>query len=115
MFGAPRYCDLAAYESRFSSYKSAPTQIQRPGDIVPLVPPRAFGYANHPLQFDTKGNHAFNQLGSPRWPRLLRLAIPFFREGCEAHSMESYRHELGDTANISSADVGLAPYEKLKA
>ena len=52
MFGSPRYCDISWY---YTSSEGPPTQVQRPGDIVPYIPPRRLGYADHPYQFNTDG------------------------------------------------------------
>lgn len=110
-FGAPRYCDTAFY---FNAPAAPPTQVQRAGDIVPLVPPRWFGYADHPYQFDTQGGQFMQApkrfpLSYFAWEAGLFLGRRF-----EPHNMEAYRHELGHTAKVSLADAPLVPFEKLK-
>jgi hypothetical protein len=112
IFGSPRYADLSAYASLLSGL---PTQVRRPGDVVPTVPPRSFGYADHPYEFGTNGaayvdpasySSAFG--GCLRWVQFLA--------GCfEPHSMEAYRHELGATAGASAAFQPLVPTDKLKS
>ena len=112
IFGSPRYCNASVY---FSSAGGAPTQIQRPGDIVPLVPPRRIGYAEHPYQFDTSDNLIVEPIRASGWPHFIWRAALFLGKGFEPHSMEVYRQELGNTAKASLSDKPLAPYEKLKS
>jgi hypothetical protein len=108
LFASPRYCDLAAYSDRY-----APTQIQRHGDIVPYVPPRSFGYADHPYQFNTAGEAIFEPISYSVWPFFVwRLGL-FLLRRIEPHSMEAYRKELGRAAGAKWADELLTPYEKL--
>lgn len=110
IFGTPRYCDLAAY---MTLPGAPPAQVRRPGDVVPTVPPKSFGYADHPYEFGTDGLQFIDRVGHPslisdivRWGRF--LANKF-----EPHNMEAYRHELGKTASASAATSPLAPVEKL--
>ena len=112
IFGSPRYCNTSAY---FSSPGRPPTQIQRPGDIVPLIPPRQIGYADHPYQYDTSGNQIVEPIRASRWPHFIWRAALFLGKGFEPHSMEVYRQELGKTANASWWDKPLTPYEELKS
>jgi len=111
IFGAPRYCNVSAY---YSSPVGPPTQIQRVGDIVPMVPPKGMGYADHPYQFDTRGTQIIGPINSSRYRHFIWLSALFFGKRFEPHSMESYRRELGNTANVPSANAPLAPFEKLR-
>ncbi len=111
IFGSPRYCDASAY---FSSIRMPPTQIQRPGDIVPFVPPKQMGYSDHPYQIDTSGNTIVKPIHA-KWPYInWRLAL-FLGKGVESHSIERYREELGETAKAALWNEPLTPYEKLKS
>ena len=110
IFGAPRYADLAAY---FSMQWSPPTQIRRPYDVVPTIPPRFFGYADHPYEFATNGtayvdpNIKNSMLGEiKRW-------IQFLARRIEPHSMESYRREVGLGAGAVGSNLPLVPIRKL--
>ena len=110
IFGAPRYSDLSAY---ITLPDGPPTQVRRPGDAIPTVPPKAFGYADHPYEFTTAGVEYIepiayaSQFGDlVRWWR-------FILGRFEPHSMEIYRSELGVTAAARGADSPLAPIDKL--
>lgn len=111
IFGSPRYCDVSAY---CSSLHWPPTQIQRPGDIVPSVPPRRMGYADHPYPFDTKGNPIFEPIRNPEHHHFLWRAALFFAKGLKPHSMELYRKELGCSAKAEWWNKPLTSHEKLK-
>jgi hypothetical protein len=110
IFAAPRYCDVAAY---YGLPSGPPTQIQRPGDIVPYVPPRSLGYADHPSQFSTAGQPFFEAISHSSWPFFLWRMALFLAKTFEPHSMEAYRRELGRTAGAKWANEPLAPYDKL--
>ena len=110
IFSSPRYCNVSAY---YSAPVGPPTQIQRSGDIVPLVPPKGMGYADHPYQFDTNGSSIVSPISSSWFFHFLWLAALFVGRRFEPHSMESYRRELGNTAGVQSAHARLAPFEKL--
>lgn len=110
IFGSPRYADLSAYASLPDG---PPAQVRRPGDVVPTVPPKLFGYADHPYEFGTNGttyidpasySSAFG--GCIRW-------VQFLAGHFEPHSIELYRYELGATAGASAASKPLIPTEKL--
>lgn len=110
IFGAPRYADLSAY---VSLPYGPPAQVRRPGDVVPTVPPKAFGYVDHPVEFATSGAPYIDPApytsslgGFLRWARFLAGRF-------EPHNMEVYRHELGATAGAKAASLMLAPVEKL--
>ncbi len=112
IFGAPRYSNLSAY---ISLPDSLPAQVRRPGDAVPTVPPRAFGYADHPREFSTSGA-PYNDFvprsstfsGFVRWARFLAGRF-------RSHDIEVYRRELGETARVEHALSPLAPLERLTA
>lgn len=110
IFGAPRYADLSAY---MSLPGGPPAQVRRPGDVVPTVPPKSFGYADHPYECGTNGaayidhaSYSSTFRGLVRWARFLL--------GCfEPHNMETYRNELGVTAGAQGAMAPLVPVDKL--
>lgn len=110
IFGAPRYCDVAAY---YSSPYRPPTQIQRPGDIIPLVPPLRMGYADHPYQFSTDGQQIIGPVHPSSLFHWIWLAALFLGKQFEPHNMEAYRREIGRTANARFADANLLPPDKL--
>lgn len=109
MFGAPRYCDLAAL---FEPYRP-PTQVRRLGDMVPTVPPRWLGYVDHLTEFDPAGA-AFIEKKPPAiffngfWPWLQFLGRRF-----ESHSVEAYRREVGRAAGAPNHEKDLGPYNRL--
>jgi len=110
LLGAPRYSDLSAYATL---PLGPPAQVRRPGDLVPTVPPRVLGYADHPYESTTSGSRyidpnpyvsAFG--GFVSWARFL---IGNFKP----HLIEDYRRELGKTAGARGASYPLAPLKKL--
>lgn len=110
IFGAPRYSDLSAY---VSLPDGPPAQVRRPGDVVPTVPPKSFGYADHPYEFATSGAAYIDPApyasafgGFVRWAQFLAGRF-------EPHNMEVYRNELGVAAGAQGAKSPLAPVEKL--
>lgn len=110
ILGAPRYSDLSAY---VSLPDGPPTQVRRPGDVVPTVPPKILGYADHPYEFATTGASYVDpapyssSLGDfVRWARFLCGRF-------EPHNMEAYRNEVGAAAGAQGAKAPLAPVEKL--
>lgn len=111
IFGSPRYCNLAAY---YCAAQDPPTQIQRVGDIVPAVPPKQMGYADHPYQFDTSGEFVLKPIGNFEWSHLRWCAALFFGKGLVPHNMELYRKELGEPAGSKSCKEILVSYEKVK-
>lgn len=111
IFGAPRYCDLSMYSSFINN---PPSQIRRPGDVVPTIPPKIFGYADHPFEFGTNGAQYIDPTPyssiSGNFLRWARFLIGRF----EPHSIEIYRKELGVPAASEGASLPLMPAEKLK-
>lgn len=110
MFGSPRYADSMAYSSAFSE---PATQIQRPGDIVPFVPPKRFGYADHPWAFDTLGNPVKGKIRASGMSHLIWCACLFSGKRFAPHDIESYRKELGRAANASYCEKELVPCRRL--
>lgn len=109
IFGAPRYADAGHY---FSKRGILPLQVKRAGDIVPATPPKRLGYADHPREYDTRGNqHA--TLHNPFARSFLWCAALFLGKAFEPHNMEGYRRELGAACGAEFADQPLSDYEKL--
>lgn len=110
VFGAPRYADLTAYQSQLVNL---PLQVRRPGDIVPTVPPKAFGYIDHPCEVGTDGKDYLDPFPySWLFGDLVRWA-GFFLRRFTPHSMEEYRKALGISAAVSRYAATLAPYERV--
>lgn len=111
--GAPRYCDVGFLDHQY--YRDLPVQVQRPGDIVPLLPPRWMGYADHPVAVNTSGKPDMSARNSSSVPMFLWQAALFVGRRFQQHDIGAYRRELGYTANAPGADDSLAPYGKLRA
>jgi len=110
IFGTPRYCDRTVY---CSSFRNLPMHVERFGDIVPSVPPKWMGYADHPYQYDTSCTPVRMSIQSTRWRHYLwRLAL-FLGKRLKPHSMEGYRQELGRTAKAKNFDAQLVPHPKV--
>jgi len=110
MFGSPRYCDAAAY---LCAGGRLPTHIRRVEDIVPFVPPRRLGYADHPNEFDTSGKPLREPIRSSGWEHFLWCTRLLLRRGLKPHRMECYRKELGVTAKAKWYNKPLIAREKL--
>lgn len=110
--GAPRYCDAAGY---FRSGIGPPTHVRRRGDIVPSVPPKWWGYADHPYQFDTSGNPLAEPIHRSGWVHFTWCVSLFLCKGLAPHRVESYRKEMGRAAGAKWADAPLIPRRTLKA
>jgi len=97
LYASPRYCNAGAYAA---ATRPAPAQIRRRNDAVPSLPPKIFGYKDHPRQYGTNGREyaqaAENSDG--------------FRE---AHKIEKYREELGHTCNAAYAGEHFSDMDKL--
>jgi hypothetical protein len=110
IFAAPRYADLSAF---VSLPDGPPTQVRRPGDVVPTTPPKFFGYADHPYEFATNGAAYIDPAPySSTFGDFVRWA-QFLIGRFEPHNMETYRNEMGATAGAHGAKSPLAPIEKL--
>lgn len=109
IFGSPRYADINYY---FSTGLQPPLQFVRSGDIVPSMPPRILGYADHPSEWHTAG-HPLPE--AERNQCFLRRAIRFSRMGREPHDIEGYRHELGHSCQAMFAAEPLTNLSKLGA
>ncbi len=110
IFGSPRYCDVSAY---ISLPDGPPTAIRRPGDMVPFMPPRWMGYADHPNEFDTTGAPTIERRRNRLLDFHLLKSAVFGLTAGHPHSMELYRKELGRTAGAEGAELPLAPWEAL--
>lgn len=110
MLGSPRYCDAAGY---LCAGGSLPTHIRRVEDIVPFVPPRRLGYADHLNEFDTSGKLLREPIRSSGWEHCRWCTRLLLRRGFKPHRMEFYREELGITANAKWYDKRLIAREKL--
>jgi len=110
IFGSPRYGDVSSYSSL---PVGPPSQIRRPGDIVPTTPPRIFGYVDHPYVFSTNGEFYLDP-APYTWP-LGDVArwIQFLVRRFEPHSIEAYRKELGISAKAVAAMLPLISEDKL--
>lgn len=110
IYGAPRYAGLAAYQSQL---ENLPLQVRRPGDIVPTVPPKAFGYIDHPWEIGTDGKDYIDPFPySWLFGDMVRWA-GFFLRRFTPHSIEAYRKALGNAAGASAYKDDLAPYDRL--
>ena len=110
IFAAPRYSDLSAY---ISLPEGPPAQIRRPGDIVPTIPPKLFGYADHPYEFATDGvDYVDPEPYASTFGDIVRW-LSFLAARFEPHSIELYRKELGTAAGAQFSSHPLLPVDKL--
>jgi hypothetical protein len=103
IFGSPRYCD-----EEFNVFKgSPPTQIRRPSDLVPTIPPTFLGYADHRIQARTDGGRYVDS----RRPIMenAHRHWRFVSNGCKDHFMEPYRRELGISIGAKGSCWPLVP------
>jgi len=111
MFGAPRYADVTYYSLVFGN---PAIQVQRIGDIVPYVPFRKAGYADHPCQLTTElTEFTERKIDLGRATIAWRFAL-FMGRRCEPHFIRKYREEIGKTVKASLFDQPLVAYEKLR-
>jgi hypothetical protein len=109
VFGTPRYADASGY---WLSQPFLPTHIRRTGDLVPTVPPRWMGYADHPNEFQTSGAPYVDPArtsvvsGSREWVR-------FVSGRFSRHSIEEYRGEVGEAASAHGARLHLTDFARL--
>ena len=111
LFGSPRYCNASAY---YSAIKKPPIQIQRVGDIVPELPPRIMGYADHPYQFDTSGDLVIRPIGGSGLSHFIWCLTLFLSKGLLPHRMESYRQEIGADVGSRFSHEMLIPCEQVR-
>lgn len=98
IFGSPRYADLSTY---FTLPNGPPAHVRRPDDVVPTVPPKSFGYVDHPYEITTCGKPYIAPALSPlkgflQWGQFLLGRF-------EPHSIESYRYELGKAVGANAS------------
>jgi Lipase (class 3) len=112
IFGAPRYCDLAAY---MAFPGAPPLHVRRPADMIPTVPPRRKGYVDHPSDFATSGRPFFEL--KPRRASAFdstrswgKLSVKRFSD----HGMKTYRSEVGKAANSRAAELELTAFDRLR-
>lgn len=115
IFGAPRYSDLSSYfsHSYFFGHPFRTLQVRRSGDVVPTIPPKIFGYADHPYVFDTNGEQFSDPFPylTPIFGEFLRWS-QFLLGGFNPHKIEEYRREIGESAGAVAAGLPLAPIKK---
>lgn len=110
IFGAPRYCDSTGY----IAFGPRPaTHFARRGDLVPSLPPRWLGYADHARQFDTNGIPSASDSLRPGLFDLFRHLPLFCGDILERHSMEGYRQELGGRIGSTDCMEELVPLDRL--
>ena len=110
IFGAPRYADVAHCYSKFGA---PPLQFKRDGDIVPAVPPKRLGYADHPSEYDTQGNQRPTLRDSLGAHFVWRASL-FAARRLKPHFMEGYRGELGKACGAALADQQLTDHTKVQ-
>lgn len=110
IFGAPRYADAGFY---LNDFENAPIQIRRPGDLVPTVPPRSFGFCDHPNEFATNGEEYIDSSLNSWFVNDLCNWVKFLSTKFAAHSMENYRAELGKSIGSKCAEKPLINLEKI--
>ena len=116
IFGAPRYANLSAI---FDAH-SLPVHIRRPGDIVPMIPPRWVGYVDCPNEYLPSGAPAFEDFRPVTWKRVLwRFSYAYWRwshlasTAVDAHKIFRYRSELGEVCGAQHAKRPLIDAKKL--
>ncbi|MYD75817.1 MAG: lipase family protein [Gammaproteobacteria bacterium] len=110
-FGSPRFCNAAAY---YDSPLNPPTNIRRVDDIVPSIPPKCWGYADHLYELDTSGEKMLRPIRSSGWKHLAWCMRLLLGKDFPPHRMESYRKELGKNAKVQLWNEQLTPYKKLQ-
>ncbi|MBU2713809.1 lipase family protein [Zooshikella harenae] len=110
ILGTPRYANSSVYKS--ISFGQL-THVRRSGDIVPTVPPKFFGYADHPNELRTNGKkYTDPSLYSSSFGGFVRW-VQFLLGRFQPHKIEAYRNELGGTAGAQGAKAPLVPVKKL--
>ena len=110
IFGTPRYCDSTFH---LSCKGKPPVHSVRSQDIVPSVPPKILGYADHPTSFHTNGVPVVSSIRSSGWPYFIWRMSLFLGKRLEPHSMEGYRQQIGLVAGASGCNARLLPLDKL--
>lgn len=109
VFGTPRYGDAMAHS--LSPVRPV-IHLRRRGDIVPTLPPRAFGYADPPLAFWTDGPECTDVGSSSTLRDFWRLG-QFLSQRFSPHDMAEYRGELGASAGATASFEPLLPVPRL--
>lgn len=104
IFGAPRYADAGFYLNGFDNY---PIQIRRSGDLVPTVPPRSYGFCDHPNEFAINGEEYIDTSLNSWFTSDLCNWVRFLVTKRIAHNIEGYRKDIGKLAGAKFADKPL--------
>ena len=112
IFGAPRVGDDEAIRLLSSPMGKSLFHIRRQGDEVPSVPPRYFGYADYPNEFNSYLVETSEHM-EPSLTDELQDWYSFASEMARPHFMEAYRSDVGLYANAHFKDEALVPYEKI--
>lgn len=110
IFGAPRLGDRMSV-SRLRRAEGTIFHIRRKGDQIPNTPPKSFGYADYPAEFDPYLRDIFMSQG--RWDQDLYNWYKFGQEKAQSHFMESYRSDVGLYAKAAYKDEALVPHMKI--
>jgi len=110
LFGAPRYSDVGGYMTADGNY---PIQIRRPGDLVPTVPPRSYGFCDHPNELATNGEEYIDTSLNSWFPSDIYNWIKFLCSKAGDHKMENYRMEIGEAVGAKLAGEPLTEALKI--
>lgn len=110
LFGAPRYSDVAGYMTSDGNY---PIQTRRPGDLVPTVPPRSYGFCDHPHELATNGEEYIDSSLNSWFPSDIYNWAKFLCSNADAHKMENYRMEIGESVGAKLAGKPLTKVLKI--
>lgn len=110
LYGAPRYSDVSGYMTADGNY---PIQTRRPGDLVPTVPPRSYGFCDHPNELATNGEEYIDTSLNSWFPRDIYNWIKFLCSKAGDHMMESYRMEIGKAVGARFAEKPLTEALKI--
>lgn len=87
-YGMPRFCSIKV------SYELIPTfQIYNTNDVVPLLPPKLFGYNNFKKEYELSQYQIIESLNTERLS-LLRFLKLFNGKDIKEHSIEYYSDRL---------------------
>jgi Lipase (class 3) len=112
IFGAPRIGDRAGIDHSLSKWNSPIFHIRRPGDKVPSIPPKKFGYANYLNEYNCYLNK-MNEVIKPNLAEELSDWYSFASELARPHFMEAYRSDVGVYANAQYKDEALVAHQKI--